>query len=73
MKRVEYFESAARKQVGKKGVEDGRRKVRVDMVEGSERGGSLELVVVKGDQVFLVCRAYIPRTSGGMGRDADTY
>jgi DnaJ family protein C protein 1 len=57
IKRVNYFEESAKRLAGKKVMEDGgkgRRKVRVDMVEGSERGGSLELVV-KGDGVFLVC------------------
>ncbi|WVQ63968.1 uncharacterized protein L199_002126 [Kwoniella botswanensis] len=64
-RRIDYFQNAARSSAGVLGVSSGqngekvtvpvqgrRRKVRVPMVEGSDQGGTLELVVV-GNDVFI--------------------
>ncbi|WWC73179.1 uncharacterized protein I206_107145 [Kwoniella pini CBS 10737] len=64
-RRIDYFQNAARSSAGILGVTSSqngekvtvpvqgrRRKVRVPMVEGSDQGGTLELVVV-GNDVFI--------------------
>ncbi|WWC64105.1 uncharacterized protein I303_106712 [Kwoniella dejecticola CBS 10117] len=64
-RRIDYFQNAARSSAGVLGVTSAqngekvtvpvqgrRRKVRVPMVEGSDQGGTLELVVV-GNDVFI--------------------
>ncbi|WVW79266.1 hypothetical protein I302_101233 [Kwoniella bestiolae CBS 10118] len=64
-RRIDYFQNAARSSAGVLGVTSSqngekvmvpiqgrRRKVRVPMVEGSDQGGTLELVVV-GSDVFI--------------------